>query len=262
MIPRKIHFTFGLREDFNLKPFSYVHYLCLKSCDLTQNFNERFVHIVHEPRDNIWWEMSRELCKVVKYPSLPDIVYKCNDMRIWRVEHQSDLFRMLIMKEHGGVYADLDTLFYREFPAQWFDEKFVIGTECCYESGAPKYITGLGNSLFLCDAESEFLDLWFESYRDHFDSEDWGKLSLRAPRVLAKRYPSLLHVEPVESFHKYGWDETFYATGGDVDDTGIYSKHLAQSVNYKLLSTITPENIRTDFNLFSRMCCSIDGLLK
>lgn len=262
MIPRNVHFIFLSGDEFSAKPFSYFHYLCLKSCYITQKFSEMIIHVVHEPSDNIWWNRAREFCRVVKYPSLPKIVYRCNGRDVWRVEHKCDIFRLLILKEHGGVYADVDTLFYKQFPSSWFDEQFVIGTEYGYKNSAPTYITGLGNALMMSHSNSEFLDHWIECYKYNYDSEDWSMLSLRAPHVLANRYPALVHIEPVESFHKYGWEETFYTNGSGLDDTGIYTKHLAQSVTYKLLTTITEENVRTDFNLFSKMCCAIDGLLE
>ena len=73
------------------------------------------MHYLYEPKDNQWWEKAKQFVELIKYHSLPDIVYYCNDKKVWRVEHQSDIFRLLVLKQHGGVYADVDTLFYKPF---------------------------------------------------------------------------------------------------------------------------------------------------
>ena len=43
--------------------------------------------------------------------------------------HEADFLRLDILLAHGGVYADMDTLFVREYPDPWFEESFAIGEE-------------------------------------------------------------------------------------------------------------------------------------
>lgn len=256
-----IHFIFGLANDFNEKPFIYFHYLCLKSCYLTQKNCKINIHCIYEPQNNIWWDKIKMFCNIVKYTSLPDVVYNCNNKNVWRVEHQSDIFRLLILQEHGGIYADIDTIFYKEFPHTFFDKEFLIGTEYCYKHGKQLFKSGLCNALIICKPNSKFLNIWIDEYKTNYDDQDWNKLSVRTPETLSDIHKDLIHIEPVESFHKYGWDETIYTDGSDMNTLGIYSKHVAESKLYDLLSTIDDKNILTDYGFFSKLCLQINGLL-
>lgn len=255
------HFIFGLSEDFNKKPFEYFHYLSIKSCYLTQQNPKIYMHYLYEPKDNQWWEKAKQFVELVKYHSLPDIVYYCNDKKVWRVEHQSDIFRLLVLKEHGGVYADIDTLFYKPF-FPILDKDFVLGTEAIFHIDSNHWqINGLCNALIISKKDSKFLDLWFDAYLSDYDDYDWNKMSVRKPFELSKIYPDLIQVEPVESFHKYDWNLDFYHEDIEGGDAGIYSKHMAESKVHNVLKKISRQSLLSQNSLFSNMCKNIKGLL-
>jgi hypothetical protein len=264
MISNVYHFIFGLSENFNEKPFCYFHYLNLKSCYLTQNKPTIYVHCIYEPFNNIWWEKSKEFLKVVCYKSLPDIVYYCNNKKVWRIEHQSDIFRLLLLKEHGGVYADIDTFFYRSFFPYFENSSFIIGIETVEDSQSNiSTVNGLCNALIITDKNSSFLDIWMDSYKQEYDDYDWNKMSVRKPYELSNQHPSLIQIEPVESFHKYDWQTTFYEDSkSHMNDLGIYSKHMAESKVYDILKLITNDKLKIQDGLFANMCRNINGLLE
>lgn len=249
------HFIFGLSEDFNKKPFDYFHYLSIKSCYLTQPNCKIYVHYLYEPKNNKWWEKIKGFAELIKYESLPDVVYNCNNKKVWRIEHQSDIFRLLILKEHGGIYADVDTLFYKPFD-RFFEYEFVLGEEMLNNS-----LNGLCNALIISKKESTFLQLWFESYLCDYDDYDWNKMSVRKPLELAQKNSKLIHIEPFSSFHKYDWNLDFYYEEIKNGEIGIYSKHMAESKVYHVLKKLSPESIKASNSLFAKMCKDINGLL-
>lgn len=264
------HFIFGMTENFNQKPFQYFHHLCLKSCYLTQNAPTIIIHYIHEPVNNVWWDKTKEFCQVVKYNTLPDIVYFCNNKNVSLIEHQSDIFRLLILKEHGGVYADIDTLFYKPFFPHFSNKKFVMGKETLYHISWDKEdINGLCNALIISDKNAPFLDLWLEEYKTGYDNHDWNKMSVRKPYELYQKHPELIHVEANYTFHKYNWTTLFYENKGGINsiytdrmaDCGIFSKHMSESKIYDFLITLTAEKLKTDNSLFATMCQNINGLL-
>jgi hypothetical protein len=219
------------------------------------------MHYLYEPKDNQWWEKAKQFVELIKYDSLPDIVYYCNNKKVWRVEHQSDIFRLLVLKEYGGVYADVDTLFYKPFFPN-LDKDFVLGTEAIFHMDSNQWqVNGLCNALIISKRDSKFLDLWFESYLSDYDDYDWNKMSVRKPFELAKENPSLIHIEPVEAFHKYDWNLDFYYEDREGGDSGIYSKHMAESKVYHVLKIISRRSLLSQNSLFSRMCKNIRGLL-
>jgi len=263
------HFIFGLSEDFAEKPFCYFHYLNIKSCYLTQGSPKIIIHYIYEPKNNIWWEKAKEFCEIEKHKKLPDLAYKCNDQKVWRIEHQADIFRLLLLKERGGVYADIDTLFYRSFFPTFENENFVMGQEGIYHINHDAYqITGLCNALIISKLKAIFLDIWLESYKSEYDNYDWNKMSVRVPYRLAKENPSLIHIEPTASFHKYNWNKLFYlkdpenlSFSSNMSDSEIYSKHMAESKVFEIIKKITPAYFKDNNSLYSKICKNIKGLL-
>lgn len=261
------HFIFGLDENFNKKPFCYFHYLNLKSCYLTQNKPTIYIHCIYEPINNIWWNKAKEFINVISYNKLPDIVYFCNNQKVWQIEHQADIFRLLLLKEHGGVYADIDTLFYKPFFPKFNNKKFIMGIETVYNDiTKSSNINGLCNALMIHNKNStessEFLDIWLNSFNSEYEDHDWNKMCVRKPYELSKQYSHLIEIEPVESFHKYDWQTSFYEENAlYMNDAGIFSKHMAESKVYDIVKLFTIDRLKMENSLFANMCRNIDGLL-
>ena len=55
---------------------------------------------------------------------------------LWDLAHRSDIFRMLVLYNHGGLYFDLDILFLRDFSDLF---RFVSSAEFCYQWSGESY---------------------------------------------------------------------------------------------------------------------------
>jgi hypothetical protein len=270
MLNNIFHFIFGLAENFNDKPFCYFHYLCIKSCYLTQNKPKIFIHCVYEPINNKWWDKIKEFVQIIKYKKLPDLVYFCNNKKVWRIEHQSDILRLLILKEYGGVYADIDTLFYKPFFPKFKNQSFVLGLETIYHLDLDcMHVNGLCNALIISNKNSDFLNIWLQSYKDDYDDYDWNKMSVRKPYELSKKFSNLIQIEENHCFHKYNWNLLFYNDDeacnfltSYMKDDGIYSKHMAESKVFDYLKKINEDYFKYNNSLYSKMCKNIEGLLQ
>lgn len=217
---------------------------------------------MYEPVDNIWWNKTKEFVTVIKYEKLPDMVYSIKNRKVWRIEHQADIFRLLILKEYGGVYADVDTLFYKPFFPKFEMYDFVMGKETIFHFREKELHTnGLCNALIICKKDSEFLKLYLDSFDQYFDGYDYNKMAVRVPYELSKKHSDLIHIEPSNSFHKFDWNLNFYYKKMKNREYDIYSKHLAESKVYNILKNITVEKIKTNNSIFGRMCRNIKGLL-
>lgn len=266
------HFIFGLNENFNEKPFSYFHFLNIKSCYLTQNTPTIYMHCKFEPKNNVWWEKIKEFVTIIKYDTLPGLIYNCNGKNVWRIEHQSDIFRLLILNEHGGVYADVDTLFYKPFFPHFDGKNCVMGIESLYEIGHDSIsVNGLCNALIISEKQSEFINIWLDSYKNEYDDYDWNKMSVRKPYELSHKYNNLIDIQPVYTFHKYNWSDTFYVDFSNeryslytshISDYGIFSKHMAESKIFDMLRRIDKNYFELTNSLYSKMCKNIIGLIE
>lgn len=249
------HFIYFYDPDIS-RPLQYFNYLTIKSCFLTQNKPVIYLHYTNEPQNNIWWEKIKQYVVLKKVENLPDITLVCNNKKVWRIEHRCDIFRLLILKEYGGVYSDMDMLFYRPFFPKFEKHELTMGKEL-YNNN----IVGLCNGLIISKQNAKFLDLWYESYLEEYDDVHWNKMSVLKPFELSIKYPSLINVESENVFHKYNWCEKILEETEDYNDDEIYSKHLYSSKLYDKLSNITKHDLQTNKSLFAKMCRNIDGLL-
>ena len=228
-IPDHYHFVFGLREG--PEPLHLVHYLSLRSC-LEVNRPSRVT--VHSPRppQGPYWERIRsdvEWAEAEPVPLVRDFRYPDRAINPYRYAHHSDFVRLDRLLEHGGVYADLDTLFVRPMPAALFEKPFVLGREADIadpRTGEPR--RSLCNAVIFSRPGSAFGRRWRAGLEDAFDGT-WSHHSTLFPQRLAERHPDEIHIEPEESFFSFpptleGLSRLFDASVPIPDDA--YSLHL------------------------------------
>lgn len=236
LVPNEYHFVFGLKPQN--EPFHIVHYLCLESC-LQVNGPEAVHFYCHYEPYGPWWERVKERVTVHRVEPEAFVVghsayARSQEGMFIRLSgldyaHQSDFVRLKILQEHGGVYADLDTLFVNPLPAELFRQPFVLGRE------APVMIAGscspqesICNAIILSQPASLFGQRWLEAMYTEFDGT-WSRHSCQAATKLAAAYPEEIHVVPRNCFYKYGCEPTdldLLLRGLNADYDDVYSLHL------------------------------------
>jgi hypothetical protein len=184
MIPNRIHFIFGLAADFGGKPFSFVHYLAIRSAAEVNRPDEIVMHYAHQP-DGVWWEAAKPFLTLNRV-SPPTQIY---GRQITHFAHQSDILRLELLHREGGIYLDADIFCIRSLePLRGYSA--VMGME-------PNQ--GLCNAVILAERDSEFIGRWLEQYRT-FKKARWTSHSVRLPFRLAAEHPDMVHVEDEYSF--------------------------------------------------------------
>jgi|GEM_PF-758276 FkbM family methyltransferase len=229
MIPKRFHFVFGLARQ--TEPFHLVHYLCLASCLATQKPDAIYFYYHYEPY-GAYWERIREQLVCVKIPRVEFVAqYRYPDRRVARYKyaHASDFVRLEKLLAHGGVYADLDTLFVNPLPRALYEQSFVLGRE--NEIFDPRTRTprpSLCNAFIMAERDAPFGRLWLEQMPAAFDGT-WSKHSTLLPNELAQQHPDLIHIEPARTFYKHMWTREGIHTlleGLDTDNADVVSFHL------------------------------------
>lgn len=207
-IPRHFHFVFGLREQNS--PFHLLHYLCLESC-LRVNRPDRVTLYHHYQPYGRYWELIKNRIELVRVPLNPRVStqhYKSEFIgRHLVYAHHADFIRLEKLVEHGGVYADIDTIFVRPIPDELYEKSFVIGRE----DPVPHPETGvmqdsLCNALMLAEPGSAFARVWLERMPAALDGS-WSNHSCQLAARLAAEFPDLLHIEPAVTFYPYMWTQ-------------------------------------------------------
>jgi hypothetical protein len=249
MIPKVIHFVFGLREDFGKKPFGLPHYLAIKSAhDCNPDYQIKF-HCCYVPSGE-WWDKVVDLIEIIKVEAPTEVFGN----PIYHVAHQADVVRMRILKDDGGIYLDMDTITVKSFD-DLLHYPCVIGIEGKRESG-------LCNAVIMAQPGNRFMNEWYEQYRTFASTgrdSTWGAHSIKLPLKMWKsgEYNDSLKVLPYDAFHYPTWSkkgsqqlfEEFHLF------PNAYCHHLWESINWRYLSVLTVEdikNIDTSYNVIAR----------
>lgn len=185
MIPNTLHFIFGLTPNFGDRPFGLIHYYAIYSAVKRIKPSNAYLYYTYAPENNMCWEDVQKYVTLVKIDA-PTRIY---GNQLTHYAHKSDVLRLQILKEQGGIYLDCDTFTVRSLD-KLLDCPCVLGRQG---------IRGLCNAVIMAEPNSEFINRWLGSYKS-FDEKDWDYQSVVFPLHLAEENPTLLHIEPASSF--------------------------------------------------------------
>ena len=231
-IPRTVHFVFGLREQ--TQPLHLLHYLAIESCRQILQPEQIFFYYQHLPY-GVYWDLVRPHLTLLKVDPVVEVEQASYDENLvpeqYRYAHHADFIRLDALIEHGGIYADIDTLFLRPIPEQLYLNDFVIGREAdVYDELTGELKHSLCNALMMAKPGSHFAREWRQKMASALNGT-WSNHSCLLARELADEFPKSLHIEPQESFMSIpcsaaGLQSLLEQNDSD-PDTG-YSIHLWQ----------------------------------
>ena len=176
MIPKIIHFIYGLKEDFGEMPFSLVHYIAIKSAYEINKPDQINFYFRYQPTGDLW-EQAKQYLHLV--PVVPPTDIFGNPL--CHPAHQADVLRLLILIQYGGIDLDLDTICIKPFD-DLLHHKFVIG-----QQGTGYHLEGLSNAVMLSEKNSRFASVWLSNYktfRSKGKDEYWDEHSILVPLKL------------------------------------------------------------------------------
>ena len=229
MIPKIIHFVYGLEQDFGGKEFSFVHWAAIKSAAKMNPGFEVIYWYKYLP-DNYYFEDIRNIV-TLRQIEPPNEVF---GNALCHVAHKADVVRLSILKEMGGVYLDMDTITVKGFN-DLLSNQCVLGRESLDDNE-----TGLCNAVMLAESNSKFIDVWIDSYktfRSKGRDEFWGEHSVKMPLLLSKSLSDYVTLLPRECFFYPDWGRNglkkmFYENHVFPD---AYVHHLWESLSWGAL---------------------------
>jgi hypothetical protein len=250
-IPKILHYTFGMARDFGGKPWSLVHYVCLKSAIERIRPEKTFLYYEFEP-SGPWWELTRGLITPVKIEAPRQIFGR----PLAHVAHRSDIVRLQKLIEHGGIYLDADVFVQRHFD-DLLDNRAVLGQEGTDEQ------SGMANAVILSEPNSAFLTRWLEEYRSFEGglpgTPFWNEHSVRLPARLARAHPKEITVLPHTAFFWPLWTDEhlawIFSSNRPLPLDQTYANHLWENFAWDYLEDLTPRRVRsvdTNFHVWAR----------
>jgi hypothetical protein len=273
MIPNVLHFIFGLSENFGGKPFSFSHYIAIRSAIIVNKPDDVIFHYEYEPSGEYWDLIKGEITlRKIEAPS------EIHGNKLSHVAHKADIIRLQALYEIGGIYLDIDTISIK--PLDSFRKcSFAIGQELeqpveytlkekfkkmIWHSTFRPFkvnIAGLCNAIMLAEPGAIFIEHWLESYktfRSNGNDQYWGEHSVLLPYKLSKTYPELLYIINPFAFHfplhdQRGLELLFEKSAYFPK---AYIHHLWESASWdKYLKHLNADNVRsenTTYNLIAR----------
>lgn len=235
-IPDKFHFVFGLKPQ--QEPFHLAYYLCLESCRRINRPSEIYFHYHYEPFGEYWERIRPHLTlnrvDLETFITESDRYQNSAEGRSIKqmgldYAHQSDFVRLKVLLDHGGVYADIDSLFVNPLPGALYEKPFVLGEERPVETEPGKSTPALlCNAFIMSEPGAVFGRFWLNSMYQMFDGT-WNRHSCQTPMALRQQMPEMIHVAPYDYFYKHMWTREGIAdlfVNLDPDFTNVYSMHL------------------------------------
>ena len=162
MIPRNVHFVFGLAKQ--TEPFHVLHSVAIESA--RRYLEPEAIHFHY--KDLPWgpnFDRIRPHLTLHEIELVPEVLETGYDPGLvpdrYRYAHHADFIRLDALIEHGGIYADIDTVFVARFPDELFDESFVLGREGpVRDEQTGELRPSLCNALLMAEPRSAFAIRW------------------------------------------------------------------------------------------------------
>jgi hypothetical protein len=253
VIPKIIHFIYGLKEDFGGIPFSLVHYIAIKSAYEVNRPEQMNFFFQYEPEGE-HWEKAKPYLNLI--PVKPPTEIFGNPL--CHPAHQSDVMRLMILIQYGGIYLDLDTICVKPFD-DLLHHKFVIG-----QQGTGYHLDGLCNAVLLSEKNARFASVWLSNYKNFRSKgadEFWDEHSILVPLKLCPFFclSDDVHIEPFTSFHFPHYDihlEKLFA--GDHEFPKAYCHHLWESLSWdRYLKNLSIDHIQSVDSYYNRIAKKI-----
>jgi len=200
MIPKKIHFIFGLKEDEGGKEFSYFHFLNVLSAKRINPEYEVNFYYQYESRSYWFQELKKQEINFIKLDKVKDEV---NGVQFNNYAHKADYLRLELLRDKGGIYLDIDVVCIKPFDPL-LKLKCVLG----YES-VNNIVWGLPNFTILSEENNVFINKWIEEYANEYPyvKDDWSFGAVKLPYLIYQNNLDIVNTVSPEFFSFYGWDD-------------------------------------------------------
>ena len=249
MIPKIVHYCFGMSAGSGGKPWSLIHYACLKSAAERLKPDQIFLYCEHEP-SGPWWELSKGLVTVERIIAPREIFGN----PVAHFAHRADIIRLEMLIKKGGIYLDADVFVHRSFD-DLLQNTTVLGRQVVNDKDL-----GLCNAVILAEPQAPFLKKWHSEYRS-FRSKGrdiyWDEHSVQLPNRLSKEFPDQIKVLSPFAFFWPTFTEAdirlIFNSPQPIDLSRAYATHLWESIAWEsYLEHLTPGRVRAVDSNFHR----------
>lgn len=183
LVPKIVHFV-----RFGQPAISFIDLICIKAALLQIKPERLYIHSDIPPSGK-YWEMLKhvEAMRYVHRDRPTEIFGK----HISVVQHASDVARLEILMEYGGIYLDNDV-----YVCQPFDE-FLNYT---FTLGWPTKTEYIGNQILISTRNATFLHKYYDLYHQFDDSKWYYNAGELPTKAILHKDPDIAHTVPDNTF--------------------------------------------------------------
>ena len=243
-----IHFVYPVWP--NVRPLSYLNYISVLLARVVHGPTKIYFWVDKEPDNGGWWDKIRPLVTVRKIEMPP--TYHGHPIEYPQI--RSDVTRLNILANRGGIYMDTDMLLLKPL-YKFMPKKFTMGLEP--SDGEPKSAC---NALMLSKFNSQFVSKWRMEMAEAVKNDTWAYGGVVVPFQLYERFPALVDMQPAETFCpldlKKNW--LFSTDPAVIEETqekikNSYAVHAFETYWKDDIKNITPDWCKQNDSLFSRI---------
>ena len=181
IVPNVVHYV-----RFEDHYVDFVMYVSIKSVLLNQQPDQIVIHCdCNQLRGKYWDLLAAEnaISNVISVQKL-DRPIKVFNQPLSSVYHASDIARIMILLEHGGIFLDNDVYIVKsldqfrkyELSLGWPEGEF------------------LGTQVITAHKDARFLKRWLQSYENNYKPEKWYyNAGERPTKEILEKQPSIIH---------------------------------------------------------------------
>lgn len=237
MIPKKIHFIYGLTPDFGGIPFNFAHWVGVRSAQRCNPDYEIHFWYEHKPSTAYFRDLEADI--VLHQVHAPESIF---GNPIPHFAHRADVLRLQTLLQHGGIYLDVDTITVKPFDELLDNEVFMARVK---NSGQ---LYGLCNAVMGGVPGAPFFATWLEAFRD-FRSQGYDQFydefACEYPLRLSEQIPGSIQVLDEHAFFvpdmtPSGLAQLFVESG---DYPHAWCHHLWEKNAIQVLTRFNERNI-------------------
>lgn len=252
MIPKKIHFIYGLTEDFGGIPFQFCQWVAVKSAMRLNPDYEIHFWYEFEPATRHFDELKDQM--ILHRVIAPREIY---GNPIPHFAHRADVMRLQILYEYGGIYLDMDTITVKSYDV-FLEHKVVMFVG---KRDGREY--GLCNAVMMGEPGHQFFYEWLRAFKDFRSKgydEYYDELACVYPYHLAKQTGDEIGVGNATLFFEpdmtpAGLANLFYEP--DYENPSAFGYHLWEKNSQEILKKLDETNYQQLGGVYSRAIKSI-----
>jgi hypothetical protein len=235
-----IHFIW-LTEAGKGRPFSFINMLAVKAA--AQFYSGKiWMWCNEEPKNNSNWMSIRHLVKIVKV-NPPEHI---DDVPLNYIQYKSDILRLQIIFEHGGIYLDTDHLLLKPLDSL-IGKQLVLARE---SSGS------YAMSPIIAEPGSEFIKAWLKEIPEEIKKGIWASHAVVLPVKIAEKYEC--DVRPREEFFPFDLKDYYLFDESKVNEyekhmKGVYGVHIYETFWQGYLEHINEIYVKNSDTLFAKL---------